>query len=138
MAQKSTKTAAKVAAKRTRKEAGVLSTQQEEFCQLYVTGGLTATGCAIKAGYSAKTARAQASQLLTRLNIQERIDQLRAEAQTVRTLTRKRIRELRASIAERGSHSEALTAMRDEEKAMGWQAPDKIDVTHDVTIKWGG
>jgi phage terminase small subunit len=138
MAKQSTKTAPKVAAKRTRKEAGLLNPKEEEFCQLYVSGGLTATGCAIKAGYAPKSAKVTASRLLTKPNLQARIDQLRAEAQTVRTLTRKRIRELRASIAERGSHSEALTAMRDEEKAMGWQAPDKIDVTHDVTIKWGG
>lgn len=58
--------------------------RQELFCQYYVTeinGKLyNATGAAIKAKYSEKTARQIASKLLTNVNIKNRIEELRNEA----------------------------------------------------------
>ena len=52
-----------------------LSLQQESFCREYVVA-YKGTEAATKAGYSPKTARFQASDLLTRPNIQARIKQL--------------------------------------------------------------
>lgn len=55
-----------------------LTDKQEKFCNEYLID-LNATQAAIRSGYSEKTARQIASQFLTKLNIQERIAQLRAE-----------------------------------------------------------
>jgi phage terminase small subunit len=54
---------------------------QEAFCQAYVAdASRNATKAAVAAGYSEKTARTQASMLLTRLNIKARIRELEREA----------------------------------------------------------
>lgn len=59
--------------------------RQETFCQLianrYGTEGKKRTDeqCAIDAGYSAKSARMQASRLLTKDNILQRIEEIKAE-----------------------------------------------------------
>ena len=50
----------------------------EAFCEAYVAY-LNGAKAAISAGYSQKTARVKASQLLTIVNIQRRIDELFAE-----------------------------------------------------------
>lgn len=52
--------------------------QHELFCQQYLID-LNGTKAAKRAKYSEKTARVQASQLLTKLNISERIAELKAE-----------------------------------------------------------
>lgn len=62
-------------AKRTRK----LSPQQDLFCREYVACNFNGTQAAINAKYSRKTARVQASDLLTRPNVQARIAELKAE-----------------------------------------------------------
>jgi len=51
--------------------------QHERFCQEYLID-LNGTKAAERAKYSKKTARVQASQLLTKLNIQQRIGELQA------------------------------------------------------------
>lgn len=56
-----------------------MTSRQERFVEEFLVD-LNATQAAIRAGYSKKTARVQASQLLTKLNIQEAI----AEAKTNR------------------------------------------------------
>lgn len=53
-----------------------LNDKQEKFCLEYIKD-MNATQAAIRAGYSEKTARTQASQLLTKLNIQERVAELK-------------------------------------------------------------
>lgn len=59
-----------------------LSLQQEAFCREYVTD-YNGNKAAIRAGYAPKSARSQASDLLTRPNIQARIRQLE-EAKSLR------------------------------------------------------
>lgn len=54
-----------------------LNPKQEQFCQEYIID-LNGTQAAIRTGYSAKTANAQASRLLTDVNIKNRIDELLA------------------------------------------------------------
>lgn len=57
------------------KKPGALSPKQEKFCQEYVVD-LNGTQALIRAGYSEKTAKEQASALLTKLNIKARIKHL--------------------------------------------------------------
>lgn len=52
--------------------------RQEEFCQQYLKD-LNGYKAAVRAKYSKKTARVQASQLLSKLNIQQRIAELKKE-----------------------------------------------------------
>ena len=52
-----------------------LSPKQEMFCQEYLVD-LNATQAAIRAGYSKKTANEQGTQLLVRLSIRERVQEL--------------------------------------------------------------
>lgn len=55
-----------------------LSDKREAFCIEYLVD-LNATQAAIRAGYSKKTANRIASQLLTKLDIQERVAELKQE-----------------------------------------------------------
>ncbi len=52
-----------------------LSAKQDRFCREYLVD-LNATQASIRAGYSEKTARVQACQLLTKPNVQARIAEL--------------------------------------------------------------
>ncbi|MCY9777895.1 terminase small subunit [Proteus mirabilis] len=54
-----------------------LTDKQEMFCREYLID-LNATQAAIRAGYSEKTANAQASRLLVNVNIQNRIQELKS------------------------------------------------------------
>lgn len=55
---------------------GKLTDKQEMFCKEYLID-LNATQAAIRVGYSVKTAEAQSSRLLTNVNIQNRITELK-------------------------------------------------------------
>lgn len=55
-----------------------LTDKQARFCEEYLID-LNATQAAIRAGYSEKTAREQAAQNLSKLNIQEKIAELKVE-----------------------------------------------------------
>lgn len=55
-----------------------LNDKQDRFCREYLID-LNATQAAIRAGYSEKTARQQASTLLSKPNIQDRIAELKQE-----------------------------------------------------------
>ncbi|EJD6367722.1 terminase small subunit [Providencia rettgeri] len=55
-----------------------LTDKQEMFCREYLVD-LNATQAAIRAGYSGKTANAQAGRLLVNVSVQERIQELKSE-----------------------------------------------------------
>jgi Phage terminase, small subunit len=57
---------------------GKLTPKQEMFCREFIVD-LNATQAAIRAGYSKETAKTIASQILTKLNILERIAELKEE-----------------------------------------------------------
>jgi len=67
-----------------------LNDKQEKFCYEYCMD-LNATQAAIRAGYSENTARSQASQLLTKLNIQARIKHLQDNLAETAGLSRLRV-----------------------------------------------
>ena len=55
-----------------------LTPKQERFCQEYLVD-LNATQAAIRSGYSAKTANVKGSQLLAKVNIKQRVSELKDE-----------------------------------------------------------
>jgi phage terminase small subunit len=57
---------------------GILKNQKHEIFALQIAEGKTATEAALVAGYSEKTARAQGSRLLTKADIVDRVNELRA------------------------------------------------------------
>jgi len=59
-----------------------LTDKQEMFCREYIID-LNATQAAIRAGYSEKTAREQASRLLSNINIETRLSQLKKQRSNV-------------------------------------------------------
>ena len=67
-----------------------LNARQERFCREYIID-FNATQAAIRAGYSAKTAAAQASRLLTNVNIQAFIKDLTDAGDDKLKLTRERV-----------------------------------------------
>ncbi len=67
-----------------------LTPKQERFCEEYLID-LNATQAAIRAGYSANTAREQGAQNLSKLNIQEKIAELKAERSKRTEITQDRV-----------------------------------------------
>lgn len=67
-----------------------LTPKQERFCEEYLID-LNATQAAIRAGYSEKTAREQAAQNLSKLNIQEKIAELKAKRSQRTEITQDRV-----------------------------------------------
>ncbi|WP_431174270.1 terminase small subunit, partial [Flagellimonas flava] len=63
-----------------------LTDKQSKFCEEYMVG-LNATQAAIRAGYSEKTAREQASQNLSKLNIQNYIHELQKDIREPNKIT---------------------------------------------------
>ena len=63
-----------------------LTPKQERFCQEYVID-FNATQAAIRAGYSPKTAPEQGCQNLIKLNVQERIAELKQKASDIIEIT---------------------------------------------------
>ena len=66
--------------------------QHERFCQEYIID-LNGTKAAIRSKFSEKTARSKASQLLTKVNIQERIAELKEKRAKRMEVTQDRILE---------------------------------------------
>ncbi len=64
--------------------------QHERFCQEYIID-LNGTQAAIRAKFSEKTARSKASQLLTKVNIQDRITELQAKRAKRTEITQDRV-----------------------------------------------
>ena len=67
-----------------------LTAKQRRFCEEYLVD-LNATQAAIRAGYSPKTARIQASQLMAKRHVRERIAELQEEASERTRLTTDRV-----------------------------------------------
>ena len=61
----------------------ILTPKQERFCVEYLVD-CNATQAAIRAGYSAKTARSQGQRMLTNVDIKSKIDELREELKSSR------------------------------------------------------
>jgi phage terminase small subunit len=75
-----------------------LNEKQKRFCEEYLKD-LNASQAAIRAGYSAKTARACSSRMLTNANIQEYIQQRQKELQQSTGVTQEKIIQELAALA---------------------------------------
>ena len=115
-----------------------LTQRQLSFCQ-YIVDGDKHCEAYIKAGYASAGARANSTILIAKHSIKTEIARLRAQIDTPKLLTRALIRQKRAEIAldKDTKNQDALAALRDDAKMMGYDAPDKIDISHDVKITWG-
>lgn len=75
-----------------------LTAKQKRFCDEYLID-LNATQAAIRAGYSAATAREQAARLLTKVIVKEYIQQLQTERSKRTDITKDRVLQELAAIA---------------------------------------
>lgn len=75
-----------------------LTPKQERFCEEYIVD-LNATQAAIRAGYSERTANEQGAQLLAKLSIQQRMQELQAERSKRTAITQDRVVQELAAIA---------------------------------------
>ena len=75
-----------------------LTDRQARFCEEYLID-LNATQAAIRAGYSEKTANRIASELLSKLDIQEKITELKAERSQRTEITQDRVVKELAAVA---------------------------------------
>ena len=73
-------------------DSGGLTEQQDKFCREYIKD-FNGSRAAVAAGYSPKTAFVQASQLLSRLNIQARVSELNQEVHKADIMDVQEIRE---------------------------------------------
>lgn len=67
-----------------------LTDKEDKFCNEYLID-LNQTQAAIRSGYSEKTARQKGSQLLTKVNIQDRIAELQEELQLKTEVTKEKV-----------------------------------------------
>ena len=93
-----------------------LSDMQEKFCQNYILG-MSQIDCALKAGYSAKTAHSIASTLLNNIKIKKRIAELKIPVSKELNITRERLAKNLLKIAEPEGDDIALTRKSDIIKA---------------------
>lgn len=118
-----------------------LTARQERFCQEYLNC-LNGTESAIKAGYSAKTARQIADENLSKPYIITRLKQLQKPVTEALNITRERIARNILNIAEpaerKPNPENGIYPVRDADilkanellsKMFGFNEPDKIDLT---------
>lgn len=91
-----------------------LTSKQEAFCNEYMVD-LNGAQAAIRAGYSADSAKEIASENLTKPNISERIIELKAERQARTEITADYVLSNLKLVAERCLQQEAVTEYRDGE-----------------------
>ena len=120
-----------------------LTGRQELFVKNYISNGLNATQAMIDAGYSEKTARAQGSQNLTKLNIQEAIQKAQFKDSKKLEITResqladldlvkkKALERLDDDIPQFKAFMKAIELQN---KMLGLNEPDKIDLQGALTI----
>ena len=118
-----------------------LNQKQRAFALAYIKNGGNGLKAAVKAGYSKKTARSQASTLLTHPNIKAFIDKrnqkqvekfdISQEKMTERYL---KIHETCVSIGDNSNSIKSLDSIRD---MVGLKAKDKKEIDLNVIIKTG-
>jgi len=123
------------------KKVNKLTAKQERFCQEYINC-LNGTEAAIKAGYSAKTAKGMAIENLSKHTICERLKVLQKPIADQLNITRERIARNILKIAEPEhkeidpengiyptKESDILKANELLAKMFGFNEPDKLDLT---------
>jgi phage terminase small subunit len=111
-----------------------LSVKHERFC-LGVASGKNATRAYIDAGYSPKGADVSASRLLGVAGISQRISELRSKTED--SMECKRINFLKTVYTRfmDDNHPHAAKYAEILAKAMGWNEPEKIDITKTMEVE---
>ena len=105
-----------------------ITDKQERFCQEYMID-LNATQAAIRAGYSEKTARSQGQRMLTFVDIQERVAELKAEMSELSTLTKEDLLEKLAKLTDADRDNDKIRATELYMKHLG-MLDDRSKVEH--------
>jgi phage terminase small subunit len=108
-----------------------LTPKQAAFCREYIQD-CNATQAAIRAGYSARTARQQAADLLTKPNIAEHLNSLRKPLESEAIATYERACARMTEIMDSGSDGDAIRACDRLAKLRGWDQPTRVQ-TEDTT-----
>lgn len=108
-----------------------LTPKREAFCREYIID-CNGTQAAIRAGYSKKTARSCAADLLTLPNIQSRLATLRAAVTKSTVATYEQACERMTQIMNNGGDSDSIKACDRLAKLRGWDQPARLQ-TEDVT-----
>tara|TARA_R110000823_G_scaffold286620_1_gene404937 strand:- start:421 stop:981 length:561 start_codon:yes stop_codon:yes gene_type:complete len=113
-----------------------ITPKQEEFCQLYVSANISQTECALKAGYSPKSAHTIASQLLNPKRypyIADRIRELKNEHAKNNEITFeshvKELAKIRDAAFNNGNYPAAVTAEKSRGQAAGLYI-DRKEILH--------
>jgi len=108
-----------------------LSGRQREFAIHMATGEVSGAEAARRAGYSEKTARLQATRLLTKDNVKAAIDEVMEAAIDETIMTRHKALLVVSGIADDiGEHGNVrIKAVDTLSKMEGWNAPDKVETT---------
>lgn len=121
----------------TRATPSLRNLRHELFCQAF-TGEAwgNAAEAYRRAGYTAKNSKVagnNALRLMEKDGIRERVKELRSAIQDRLCFDRMELAQLRLNIARNPNQDTGhrLAAIRDLEKSMGWQAPDKLKVELD-------
>jgi len=121
-----------------------LTYKQKLFCNFYIEKW-NATDAAKRAGYSEKTAFQIGTENLKKPYIQEYITEIQKDIEKTSEISKLRIlNELKklAFAGETEQNSERLKSIEIIIKMLGYNEPEKIDLTADVkqktVIKWGG
>lgn len=111
------------------KKGKILTDKQERFCNEYINC-LNGAEAARKAGYTQKNADAMAIQLLRKSQVLEYLKSLQAKVAQKINITREDILERYWKLAEGAEKdSDRLKALELTAKMLGFNEPDKIDLT---------
>jgi phage terminase small subunit len=106
-----------------------MNPKQAAFAREYIID-CNATQAAIRAGYSAKTARSQGQRLLTNVDIQKAIQLAQNQAAGKCELTFEKSMEILAGIATVGKNDrDRIAAIAQASKMSGWDAANKVEIT---------
>ena len=109
-----------------------LTTKQEHFCINYLLNN-NATEAAIKAGYSKNTAVVIASQNLTKLNVKNRLQELRDKTESSKVMNIRERKEVLTLIGRFGGKS-SIGAIAELNKMDGAYAPIKSEIKADIEV----
>jgi len=114
-----------------------LSEKRLAFIDAYMSNGNNATQAAITAGYAKRSAKQQASQLLTFHDVSEEINKRRAKLAKSSNITVEsqveKYEEIRKLSLEAKQFGPANTAVKGQSDLLGIEAPKKIAISGDLS-----
>ena len=113
-----------------------LTPKQIAFCDAYLTNGFNGTQACITAGYSPKTAKEQATRLLTNVHVQEYIkDKQKPLAEKFKVTREYLVEKLNNVILDDVKDSVYIKAIEVLAKMTGLNEPEKIELSGGIEQK---